>query len=198
MIMTTSDINELDLPTLETARLSIRPLRMDDLTAVHAVLDSGPERWSLADRLDWLAWSALAPGQLARLYQPPFGERAVVLRGTGQLIGLAGYVPLLMPFGQLSWFQQRGLGGAGFTAEVGLFYILQPELRRQGYTSEAAAALVEYAFAHLHLRRILATTSADNLASQGVMRRLGMTLEKNPLPEPPWLQVVGILEAPEL
>ena len=89
-----------------------------------------------------------------------------------------------------------GLSGAGFTSEVGLFYHIQPALRRQGYASEAAAALVEYAFAHLHLRRILATTSYENLGSQAVMRRLGMTLEHNPLPEPPWLQVVGILETP--
>jgi len=36
-------------------------------------------------------------------------------------------------------------------------------------------------------------TEYDNLASQGVMRRLGMKLEKTPFPDPPWLQVVGIL-----
>jgi hypothetical protein len=27
-----------------------------------------------------------------------------------------------------------------------------------------------------------------------VMRKLGMWVEKNPRPEPPWLQVVGVLE----
>lgn len=194
--MTTPDTNELDLPIMQTARLEIRPLQMDDLPTVHALLDSDPDGWSLADRLDWLAWAALSPGQLARLYQPPYGERGVVLRESGQLIGLVGYVPLLMPFGQLPWFQQRGLGGAGYTAEVGLYYIVQPELRGRGYAVEAAAALVDYAFAHLHLRRIVATTQYDNLRSQAVMRKLGMTVEHNPLPEPPWLQVVGILEAP--
>ena len=26
------------------------------------------------------------------------------------------------------------------------------------------------------------------------MRKLGMRLERNPSPEPPWLQVVGVLE----
>jgi hypothetical protein len=29
-----------------------------------------------------------------------------------------------------------------------------------------------------------------------VMRKLGMTIAKNPLPDPPWLQIVGILDHP--
>jgi hypothetical protein len=27
-----------------------------------------------------------------------------------------------------------------------------------------------------------------------VMRKLGMTLARNPFPDPPWLQVVGVLQ----
>ena len=53
--------------------------------------------------------------------------------------------------------------------------------------------MIEHAFAEFRLRRIIATTEYDNHASQAVMRRLGMRLERNPLPEPLWLQVVGIL-----
>ncbi len=44
--------------------------------------------------------------------------------------------------------------------------------------------------------RLIATTEYDNAASMGVMRKLGMTIAKNPLPDPPWLQVVGILDQP--
>jgi [ribosomal protein S5]-alanine N-acetyltransferase len=44
------------------------------------------------------------------------------------------------------------------------------------------------------LRRVVATTTYDNEASMGVMRKLGMRIERNPFPDPPWLQVVGILE----
>ena len=40
----------------------------------------------------------------------------------------------------------------------------------------------------------IAAATYDNAASMGVMRKLGMRIEKNPLSEPPWLQVVGILE----
>jgi hypothetical protein len=29
------------------------------------------------------------------------------------------------------------------------------------------------------------------------MQKIGMTITHNPLPDPPWLQVVGILENPD-
>jgi RimJ/RimL family protein N-acetyltransferase len=67
--------------------------------------------------------------------------------------------------------------------------------RRRGYATEAGQALVDYAFRSLNLRRIVATTDFDNEGSIGVMRRLGMTIERNPNPgQPHYLQVVGILE----
>ena len=56
--------------------------------------------------------------------------------------------------------------------------------------------LIDFAFQQLRVKRLIATTEYDNLASIGVMRKLGMTLAKNPLPDPPWLQVVGILDHP--
>jgi hypothetical protein len=40
----------------------------------------------------------------------------------------------------------------------------------------------------------LATTEYDNAASLGVMRKLGMKIDRNPRSQPPWLQAVGILE----
>src|SRR4051812_1559936 len=46
-------------------------------------------------------------------------------------------------------------------------------------------------------RRIVAATEHDNLASIGVMRRLGMRIERNPDPEPHWFQTVGVLFNPK-
>jgi hypothetical protein len=37
-------------------------------------------------------------------------------------------------------------------------------------------------------------TEHSNSASQAVMQRLGMRMRANPLPEPIWLQIVGILD----
>ena len=50
------------------------------------------------------------------------------------------------------------------------------------------------AFSTLKLKRIVATTTYDNAALMGVMRKLGMRIERNPMSEPLWFQVVGILE----
>jgi RimJ/RimL family protein N-acetyltransferase len=55
-----------------------------------------------------------------------------------------------------------------------------------------------YGFRVLRLRRIVATTDHDNEGSIGVMRRLGMRIERNPYPDPPWLQVCGVLDNPDL
>jgi RimJ/RimL family protein N-acetyltransferase len=46
----------------------------------------------------------------------------------------------------------------------------------------------------MHARRIIATTEFDNLPSQAVMRKLGMTLRRNEGGQPAWCQVVGVLE----
>ena len=82
------------------------------------------------------------------------------------------------------------------TAEVGLLWLIEPAHQGQGYASEAAQTLIDYAFGTMRLLRLIATTEYDNLASQAVMRKLGMTIERNPFPDPPWLQVVGILPNP--
>ena len=192
------------MPPLETARLLIRPFAMEDLEPIHRLLDIelrdadfGSEgAQSLEERHEWLRWAVLNYDQLAKLYQPPYGDRAIVLQPTGQLIGAIGYVPCLGPFGQLPGFAAGSHAAIqrSFTTEFGLYYALSPAYQRQGYASEAAAAMARYAFEQIGLQRVIATTSYDNEGSMGVMRKIGMRIERNPFPEPPWFQVVGILE----
>lgn len=195
----------MHMPTLETERLLIRPFTLDDLDALYQILDVelhdaelGTEGAMARDeRRRWLEWSVLNYEQLAKMYQPPYGDRAVVLRADERLIGACGYVPCLAPFGQLPGFTPMRQPIELSTAEFGLYYALSPAYQRQGYASEAAGALVAYALDVLKLKRIVATTTYDNAGSMGVMRRLGMRIERNPLPEPPWLQVVGVKEQGE-
>jgi RimJ/RimL family protein N-acetyltransferase len=174
----------LRVPPLVTTRLLVRELGDDDREAV--------ERLLRGDRKRWLAWTQLGYEQLADLHQPPYGERAIELRASGEVAGLVGLVPALGPFGLLrSWPEPGPL----YRPEVGLYWIVASELRGQGIASEAAAALVAHAFAELRLARIVATTEHENAASIGVMRRLGMRIERNPAPEPAWFQTVGVLTA---
>ena len=124
----------------------------------------------------------------------PYGDRAIAGREDERLIGACGYVPLLDRYGQIPALRGGSARPGATSAEVGLYWALAPAARGRGYATEAGRALVEFAFAELGLGRIVATTGYDNVASIGVMRRLGMRIERNPLPEPPWLQVVGVLD----
>lgn len=189
----------LDLPTLTTERLVIRPFTLEDLDEAVRVLDgaispgepgAAPTAEQRAERERWLQWTVLSYEQLAKLYQPPYGDRAICLRASGELVGAVGYTPCLHPFGQV------GIGDAppmGHTAELGLYWGVSSLHQGRGYATEAGRALVDFAFRELCLHRIVATTEHDNLASQRVMAKLGMELRRNPLDGPPWLQVVGLL-----
>ena len=115
------------------------------------------------------------------------------------MIGVVGYVPCLAPFEKCpplpAW--KATPSGAPLTPEFGLYYAFLPAFQKQGLATEAARGLVAYAFELLRLKRIVATTSYDNAASMGVMRRIGMRILRNPFPEPSWFQVVGVLENPQ-
>jgi RimJ/RimL family protein N-acetyltransferase len=192
------------MPSLQTLRLSVRPFVMEDLPVVFQLLDVdlgevdfGSEHMNtLTERANWLTWTILGYEQLAKLDQPPYGDRAVMLRSTRQLVGVCGFVPCLNAFEQLPSFASPGnsLHPDLNSTQFGLFYAISPSHQRRGYATEAARALVQYAFQELRLGRIVATTDYDNVASIGVMRKIGMHIEHNPLAEPPWLQVVGILD----
>src|SRR5260221_696273 len=189
------------VPPLETERLVIRRLTIEDLDDIHRILDID---LIIADfgtvgaitrqgREQSLQWTILSYEELARLNQPPYGDRAIVLKQTQQIIGACGFVPSFAPFRQL--LSASHDAGAHFNSPAfGLFYAFSPAYQRQGYATEATQALIDYAFRELQLKRIVATTTYENVASIAVMRKVGMRIEKNIYLDPPWFQVVGILE----
>lgn len=187
------------MTTFETIRLIIRPFNKDDLSALHRILDqefgdAGSDRAALEDPQSWLEWQRLNQEWFKRMRQPPYGDRAVALKRGSQVIGAVGYVPCIEPFEQIPELRGASRSSGYYSTEFGLFYAIDPEYRRQGYATEAAQAMVEYAFRQLHVRRVIAMTDYSNVASQNVMRKLGMRITRNPLPEPRWLQIVGVLE----
>ena len=193
------------MPVLETDRLIVRPFGLDDLAAVHDLLDVqladaevGTEgALSLEDRKRWLQWMAANYEGLAYLTQPPYGDRAVVLKETGQIIGAVGYVPCLGPYGQLPALAAGGSLSRLSSTEFGLYWSISPRHQRRGFATEAGRALVDWAFSELRVRRIIATTRYDNTASIRVMEKVGMRIERNPFADPDWLQVVGFITNPE-
>jgi ribosomal-protein-alanine N-acetyltransferase len=188
------------MPPLTTERLVIRPLTLDDFDAIHHLIDIDLKMGTKTqdERRRWLEWSILNHEQLALLYQPPYGERAVVLKASGLLIGAVGFVQSYIAAGKLPYYQsleRQPFGDSLHMPELGLYYAFASAFQRQGYATEAVRGMIDYAFKEMNVRRIVATTEFDNDGSMGVMRRVGMRIEKNPTPgNPPYLQVVGILE----
>ena len=181
------------IPTLQTERLIIRELTMDDLEAINTILNqSFVSEMSVSERQRWLQWTVLGYEMFAMLEQPHYGERAVTLKETGEIIGAVGIVPYQDSFNQVTAFKRPP--NAPASAEVGLFWAIAPSYQRNGYASEAARTLVEYLFKHEKLGRIIATTGYENVASQKVMQKIGMTVQQLEEPHPPDQFVVGVLE----
>ena len=187
--------------TIETNRLVIRSFMLEDLPVIHRILDQTlgdgskvDDQTALQERRSWLQWSILNQEWLPQLNQPPYGDRAIILKTTGELIGSVGYVPQLDVYDQIPKLANFASPSGYTTTEFGLFWVIGPAHQRQGYATEAVQAMIEYAFKQLRLKRVIATTEYSNEASQGLMRKVGMKIARNPLPNPPWLQVVGIIE----
>ncbi|MYD10414.1 MAG: GNAT family N-acetyltransferase [Chloroflexi bacterium] len=185
----------MKLEALETARLRIRQFSLDDLDnclrfrrEVFGV-DDGE-----ANAQRWLTWTIDSYRELAGLGQPPYADYAVERRGDGCFVGAVGIVPTVVPWGALRGEPSDAL----LSPEIGLFWGIMPACRRRGYAGEAAAALLDYLFTELKARQVVATTERDNIASQRVMEKLGMTLLHSPTAEPRWRQVVGLIQHPRV
>lgn len=180
--------------TLETERLIIRAFVEDDLAdytrLISAAFGVGDGPGPGAALPEQVRYNALADKVHEAIRQPPYGDRAVVLKETRRLVGSVGFVPCLAPFGQLPSFERTPYR----TPELGLFYALVPEHWGKGFATEAARAMVAYAFNELRVRRVVATTEHDNVRSIAVMRRLGMRILRNPFDEPAWFQTIGVLD----
>jgi RimJ/RimL family protein N-acetyltransferase len=180
-------------PALESERLIVRELTMDDLGSINDVLNRATGSDTPADeRRRWLQWTVLGYEMFAMLQQPHFGERAIVLKGTADIIGAVGTVPYLDVFTDVEALARSREAMA--TSEVGMYWAIDPAHQGRGYATEAARALVDYMFSHERLERIIATAGRDNRSSQQVMRKLGMAIYRLEEPRPPDLFVVGVLE----
>ena len=78
------------------------------------------------------------------------------------------------PRGQVGLVRQEVDGVA--EAEVG--YLIDRPFWRQGLATEAAAATRDFAFRTLDKPRVISLIRPENVPSQGVARKLGMTVDK--------------------
>ncbi|NVI86020.1 GNAT family N-acetyltransferase [Actinomadura sp. BRA 177] len=99
----------------------------------------------------------------ARFAESGFGWWALEVAGTGEFIGFTGLsVPRF---------------DAHFTPAVEIGWRLARSAWGHGYATEAAFRALSYAFDEAHLDEVVSFTSAPNLKSQAVMKRIGMTYD---------------------
>ncbi len=192
----------MKMPQFETERLIVRDFVDSDLeTRRQMLIDAfgAAAAPPLEESADWMTWTRLNVRELARIYQPPFGDRAIVLKESGALIGSVGLVAQMVPWGVLPDYRAPGQPPHTFTSsEFGLFWAIESPYRGNAYAAEAAQPMIAFVFETLRARRVVAKTERLNLASQRVMIKLGMTIHHNPGPEPFWLEVVGVVNNPKL
>ena len=148
---------------LETERLILRRPRMTDLDDFFA-LYSDPEmrRYfpdgtkNYEDTKDELEWFLDGHARY-----PELGLWATVYKETNKFIGRCGLLP---------WTINDHL-------EVEIAYMIDKAFWGQGLATEAAQGILQYGFEKLNFSRLICLMHPDNLASQRVAQKIGMTLE---------------------
>lgn len=185
----------MSIPILNTPRLRIREYTYDDLEARHNLMIQafgGSE--TLDDTRAWLSWTIASYRQFASLYQPPYGDYAITLAETQESVGSIGLVPSIIPWDVL--LADEAPSSYLLTPEFGLFWAINSAHQGRGYATEAATVFVSHLFASHRIKRLVATTETENMASVKVMQKLGMHCLRNRHQIPDWCQVVGVLAHP--
>lgn len=147
---------------LATARLNLRTVEPGDAAFYLALLNDPAFVEQLGDRglrtLDD-ATEALLGGPIAMQEERGHSLYVVELRDSKVPIGMCGLI------------RRDNLDG------VDIGYAFLPAWRGQGYAFEAGVAVLGYA-PSLGLRRVLAITSPNNIASNYLLRKMGMRFER--------------------
>jgi len=149
-------------PTIQTDRLILRPFTVDD--APHVQRLAGDRAVAETTLLIPHPYPDGAAEQWIGTHEAAFEKgEGVVFAITGRTDGaLLGAISL-------------DIRAAHHRAEMG-YWIGRPYWNR-GYATEAAAAMLDYAFNRLELNRIHAEHFSQNLASGRVMDKIGMKRE---------------------
>jgi len=148
---------------LETERLSLRRLNLEDAPFILELLNEaaflrfigGRGVRSLED-----ARAYLAKGPLSSYQRLGFGLWLVRSRANQEALGMCGLI------------KRDAL------QDVDLGYAFIERFWLQGYASEAAMAVKNYALGVLGLRRLVAITDQENTGSIRVLEKIGMRYER--------------------
>ncbi len=152
--------------TLETPRLILRPITLDDLAAVQ-VFEGDPEvaRFGSGIARSLEQVEAYIRVGLANAAEEPrtVWELGVVERESGILIGRVGFKRQVEP------------------REASIWYALRRDRWGRGYAQEAMRPLLDFGFRDLGLHRVWADVDPENTPSMRLAQKLGMRQEAHHL-----------------
>ena len=144
-----------DIFELQTKRLRLRPLRLEDRPAVQRIGGHPSVALMLASTCTPWPKAAVQAWITARRYRGRPGFCAAIVRPERGVIGVAG------------------LGPNAQSAPCNCAYFIDPRHWGLGYASEAMGAFLEYFMRKFNLSVIEADHFDDNPASGAVLRKLG-------------------------
>lgn len=151
------------MQVLETERLVIRHLTLDDAEFILELLNEPAFIRFIADRgvrTTSDAQAYIQNGPITSYEKNGFGLFAVELKETGIPIGMCGLI-------------RRAV-----LPDVDIGYALLERYWNKGYGFEAAAAVLNYGYQVIGLKRIIAITALDNDASARVLEKIGLRFER--------------------
>ena len=146
---------------IETERLVLRAYREEDRNAFAALTGDPRVGYWVANVLDRAQSDAMMDRLNAHIGAHGYGLWGVARKTDDKIIGLCGLDPIAP-------------GDLPVGPGIEMAWRMIPEVWRQGLASEAAAAALSWGLTNLEAPEILAFTADTNLASQGVMGRIGM------------------------
>ena len=149
---------------LETPRLVLRRPVLEDLDDLWALycdpeitryIPDAPKTYQEArEELEW--------HRNGHPHNPNLGLWATIHKDTGKFIGRCGLLPWTIEDQQ----------------EIEVAYTIARAFWGQGLASEAASAILQYAFNTLKLLRLVCLIDPDNIASQRIAEKIGMSRER--------------------
>ena len=153
----------MTLVVAQTARLRLREWSEGDGDRFYAIMNTPAVMRHLGGVQDKPAWDAAVERLIG--YQRDFGHTfwLVERRDDGELLGFCGLKRVNSP------------GGEALSGQHEIGWRLRESAWGQGYAKEAAIASLDVAFGRFEAPHVVALTIGPNVASQGLMKRLGMT-----------------------
>lgn len=151
------------IPMITTPRLVLRPFTLGDFDALFRIVQEPdifryfptPAAWAKEKVERYIHY------QIAHWQKYKYGHWAVVMRETGQIIG---------------W---NGLEYLPDTDETEVGYLLSGMFWGKGIATEAAGAAVKFGLNKIGLKEIIGLTHPQNLASQRVLEKSGLSFTRS-------------------